>query len=177
VGIHSELALRRERVERIPNVTMEAGYTRDNIGRQDEWTFKVGVPVPIFNRNQGSIQSAQAELGQATQEVSRVENSLINRLATAYGEYAAARQRAERYRTSIRPVAQRAFKLSQEAFKGGQFEYLKVLQAQRSLTEADLEYNRALQEAWKAASQIAGLLLEEHWPESIIGPCDGLPRQ
>lgn len=173
----AELSLRREKVERIPNVTMEAGYTRDNIGRQDEWTFRIGVPVPLFNHNQGNIQAAHAELGQATQEVNRVENVLINRLATAYGDYSASKQRAERYRTAIRPAALRAYQLAQGAFKGGQFEYLRVLQAQRSLAEADLEYNRALLEVWKAASQIAGLILEEHWPASILGVCDGQPRE
>jgi cobalt-zinc-cadmium efflux system outer membrane protein len=51
-----------------------------------------------------------------------------------------------------------------QAFKGGQFEYLRVLQAQRALAESKLEHNRAVQEAWQAASEIAGLLLEEHWP-------------
>lgn len=167
----AELALRRENVERIPNVTVAAGYTRDNIGRQNEWTFQIEVPVPLFNRNQGNIRAASAELGQAGQEVSRVEYALLNRLATAFGDYSAARARARRYSSSILPTAERAYKLSLDAFKGGQFEFLRVLQAQRSLAEAKLEYNRALQEAWKAASQIAGLTLEEHWPASMIGPC------
>jgi len=171
VGINrAELEWRRQKVQCVPNVTVAAGYMRDNVTRADEWTFQVGMPVPLFDRNQGNVQTAFAQLGQASQEVSRVENALLARLATAYGDYAAARQRAERYRTAIRPVAQRAFKLAQDAFQGGQFEYLRVLQAQRTLAEADLEYNRALAETWKAASQIAGLILEEHWPECVSPP-------
>jgi cobalt-zinc-cadmium efflux system outer membrane protein len=39
-----------------------------------------------------------------------------------------------------------------------------VLQAQRAVQEANLEYIRALADAWRAASEISGLLLEEHWP-------------
>lgn len=95
-----------------------------------------------------------------------MENDHLSRLATAFGEYAAARQRINRYRDSILPDARELFRLAQEAFKGGQFEYLRVLQAQRAVAEADLEYVRALAEGWRAASEIAGLLLlEEYWPE------------
>src|SRR5205823_6932343 len=112
----------------------------------------------------------QAELGRAIQEVTRVQNDLTGRLWTAFGQYAAARQRAERYRTAILPNATRAYRLSQDAFRGGQFEYLRVLQAQRAAAEANLEYIRVLSEAWRAASEIAGLLLGEEWPLSTVAP-------
>jgi hypothetical protein len=43
-------------------------------------------------------------------------------------------------------------------------EGLRVLPAQHSLAEARLECNRTLREAWRMASELAGLLLEEDWP-------------
>lgn len=176
IGVtRAQLALRRAQVEPIPNVTVGAGYVRQNQNRSDDWTIQVGVPIPVFNRNQGNIRTAQAELGLAVEEVRRVQNDLINRLATAFGQYAAARERTERYRTAILPDAREAYRLSLEAFKGGQFEFLRVLQAQRTAAEANLEYVRALSEQWRAASEIAGLLLEESWPVSILGPCEAAP--
>jgi cobalt-zinc-cadmium efflux system outer membrane protein len=175
VGItRAQLALRRAEVERIPNVTLAGGYSRNFNDRENQATYQVSVPLPVWNRNQGNIRAAQAELGRAIQEVTRVQNDLTGRLWTAYGQYSAARQRAERYRTAILPSATRAYRLSQEAFRGGQFEYLRVLQAQRAAAEANLEYIRALGEAWRAASDIAGLLLEEQWPLSVWGPCETL---
>ena len=45
------------------------------------------------------------------------------------------------------------------------FEYLRVIQAQRAVAEARLEYTRSLAEAWKAAAELSGLLLEESWPD------------
>jgi cobalt-zinc-cadmium efflux system outer membrane protein len=173
VGItRAQLTVEREQAQAIPNVTLSAGYQRNFNDREDQATYQVSVPLPVWNRNQGSIRAAQAELGRAIQEVTRVQNDLIGRLWTAFGQYAAARQRAERYRTAILPNATRAYRLSQDAFRGGQFEYLRVLQAQRAAAEANLEYLRALGDAWRAASEIAGLLLEEHWPLSILGPCE-----
>lgn len=162
------LLVQRAQVEPIPNVTVGAGYVRQSQNRSDDWVVGVSVPVPLWNRNQGNIATAQAQVGQAIQQVGRVENELTERLAIAFGGYASARQRAERFRTAILPKARETYKLSLEAYKGGQFQYLRVLEAQRTVAQADLEYNRALGEVWRAASEIAGLLLEEDWPACAV---------
>jgi len=167
----AQLLLQRARVEPIPNVTVAAGYTRNNKERDDQWTFQVSVPLPVFDRNQGNIAAARASLGQANQQVAQVGNELVAQLAAAFGGYGAAKERIERYRATILPDARESFRLSLEAYRGGQFEYLRVLQAQRSVAEANLEYNRALGEAWRSASEIAGLLLQEAWPAPARGNC------
>jgi cobalt-zinc-cadmium efflux system outer membrane protein len=165
VGVErAELLLRRAQAEPIPNVTVGAGYVRQNQNRSDDWTINVSVPVPVWNRNQGNIRSAQAQVGEAVQEVGRVENDLTDRVATAFRDFAAARQRALRYRTSVLPRAEETYELSVKAFKGGQFEYLRVLEAQRALSQARLDYVRALGDSWRAASVISGLALEDQWP-------------
>ena len=128
----------------------------------------MSAPVPVWNRNQGNIRAARAELGEAIQDVGRAENELAERVATAHRTYSSALKLAEMYRTDILPKAEETYRLSREAFKGGQFEYLRVIQAQRSVAEARLESVRALGEAWKAAAELSALLLEERWP----GPPD-----
>ncbi len=165
VGIErSQAALRRAQAEPIPNVTVSSGYTRQNQNRSNDWAVGVSVPLPVWNRNQGNIRTAQAEVGAAVLDVARVENDLTERLAAAFRTYTAAKQRAGRYNSAILPRAEETYDLSVKAFKGGQFEYLRVLQAQRAVAEARLEYNRALGEGWRAAGEISGFLLEEVWP-------------
>jgi len=165
VGVErARLLAERARREPIPNVTVGAGYVRQNQNRSDDWTIGVSVPIPVWNRNQGNIMATQAQVGEAVQEVGRVENDLTDRLAGAFRDYAAARRRADRYRTAILPRAQEAYELSRKAYAGGVFEYLRVLEAQRAVAQANLEYVRALGEAWKAAGAISGLTLEDHWP-------------
>ena len=171
------LRLRREEAQAIPNLTLSGGYQRNFNDREDQATYGVSIPLPVFNRNQGNIHAAQAELGRAMREVSRVQNDLTSRLATAYGQYAAARERADRYRTSILPSANRTYQLSLDAFKGGQFEYLRVVQAQRAAAETNLEYIRILADAWRSASEIAGLLLEEEWPIPAFQPEKGRHKE
>jgi outer membrane protein, heavy metal efflux system len=167
VGIErAQLALQRANAAAVPNVTIGAGYVRQNQNQSNDWTLQMSVPVPAWNRNQGGRFAAQAEVGRAIQEVGRTELDLSGKLATVHGQYAAARKRAERYRTSILPDANETYRLALQAYKGGQFEYLRVLQAQRSVAEAKLEYLRTLAEAWRSAAGISGLLLEEQWPSA-----------
>jgi len=173
VGVgRAQTALRLAEVQPIPNVTVGAGYVRDNIDRQDQWAFQVGLPIPIFNRNQGNVRAARAEIGEANRQVSVTENDLIARLATAFGDYSAAKERVDQYRAEIIPDARKAYQLSIDAFQGGEFQYLRVLQAQRTVAESNLEYVRALGEMWKSAADISGLLLEENWPQR---PFEAIP--
>ena len=165
VGVErAQAAIRRAKAEVIPNLNVYTGYIRQYENQSHDFAIGVNGYIPVWNRNQGNIRAAQAELGVASQEVGRVQNDLTDRVATAYRLYAAAR-RADIYRAEILPKAQETFSLSLAAFKGGQFEYLRVIQAQRALAEAKLEYNRALGDAWKGAARLSGLLLEESWPD------------
>ena len=165
IGVkRAQLLLRRATVEPIPNVTVSAAYIRQNQNDSNDYGLSVSMPVPVWDRNQGGIQAARADLGRAIQEVGRVENVLTNRVATAYREFATAVHQAERYREAILPRTEETYELSLKAYQGGQFEYLRVLEAQRTLAEVNLEYLRLLGDAWKAASTLSGLTLEENWP-------------
>lgn len=176
IGVsRTQTALRLAEAQPIPNVTVGAGYVRDNIDRQDQWAFQVGLPLPIFNRNQGNIRAARAEISGANRQVAETSNDLIARLATSFGDYSAAKERVDQFRTDILPDARRAYELSLNAFQGGEFQYLRVLQAQRTLGEADLEYVRSLGEMWKAAADISGLLLEESWPQRPVEVIPPMP--
>lgn len=97
--------------------------------------------------------------------MNRVQNDLASRVANLFGQYSAAKDRADRFRTSILPTANR-WNLSEKAYKAGQLEYLRVVQAQRTFLDAVLEYTCALSDAWRAASEISGLLLDENWLHS-----------
>jgi cobalt-zinc-cadmium efflux system outer membrane protein len=174
VGVErAQAAVRRAEAEPIPNVTVYGAYIRQFENRSYDGAAGLSMPVPVWNRNQGNIRAARAELGVAIQTVGQVENELSARVAAAIQTYAAARERAEVYRTELIPRAEETYKLSLAAFKGGQFEYLRVIQAQRAVAEARLEYNRSLGEAWRAAAELSGLLLEEFWPTPPRGPGAG----
>ncbi len=176
VGVdRAQAAVRRAEADPIPNVTVYAGYIRQYQNKSHDGAAGISMPIPVWNRNQGNIRAAKAELGMAIQSVGRAENELADRVATAFQTYAAAQERAERYRVEILPRAMETYELSMKAFKGGQFEYLRVIQAQRVVAEAKLELNKALGDAWRSAAELSGLLLEESWPGTPPAPPVG-PR-
>ncbi|GIW81739.1 MAG: divalent cation transporter [Gemmatales bacterium] len=166
----AQLLLRRAQVEPIPNITVGSGYVRQNQNGSDDWVIGASIPIPVWNRNQGNIRAAEAAVAVALQEINRVQNDLVDRLAQAFRNYMSSRRRAERFRQAILPKAQETYELALKAYKGGQFAYLRVLEAQRSLAQAKLEYVQALGDAWMAASTISGLLLEEQWPWQEAAP-------
>ncbi len=167
IGVErARAALRRAQAEPIPNITVSSGYTWQDQNRSNDWMLAASLPLPTWNKNQGTIHAAMAQIQMAHQDVRRVENDLAERVATSMRNYAGAKQRAEWYRDHILGRANEALKLIAKARDAGQFNTIQVLQAQRAVAEARLETNKSLGEAWRAAGELSGLLLEEQWPQA-----------
>ena len=68
--------LRLQSVCRFPNVDVYGAVQRDYTSPLDDVTFNLqfGIPVPLFNRNQGNISSAQAELAAAQNHLNSTRN-------------------------------------------------------------------------------------------------------
>ncbi|MBY0456119.1 MAG: TolC family protein, partial [Gemmataceae bacterium] len=63
IGVErAQLVLKRATVEPIPNVTVGTGYVRQNQNKSNDWTISASVPVPLWNRNQGNIFAAKAQV-------------------------------------------------------------------------------------------------------------------
>jgi cobalt-zinc-cadmium efflux system outer membrane protein len=95
----AESALRRACAERVPDVSTEFMVQYDNAAEQTITGVRVGLPLPIWNRNQGGIRQAQGELSEAQRDLSRVEDHLADRLAVAFKTYTDAREIVEEYTT------------------------------------------------------------------------------
>jgi outer membrane protein, heavy metal efflux system len=162
--VRTQFLLQRAEVEVIPNLILNSGY---------QWT--VGAPhsqalvglyfnVPIWDRNQGNIRAAGANVRQSVAQLSAVQNDLLRQLAYALGRYRAAQKTVEFYESSILPDAQRTLDLAQKGYRGGQIDFLRMLATQRTVFDANLEYVAALQDRLTAATAIAGLLQLERFP-------------
>lgn len=172
----ARVLIARAKVEPIPNVTIDSGYVRQNQNRSDDFRIGANLSIPLWNKNQGNIRAAEAHYCEAAQQVRQVQNELTEQLAEAMRDFAASRRRSERYRTAILPRAKETFMLSRQAYQGGEFENLRVLESQRAFAQAYLEYIRALGAAWQAAAKISGLTLEEEWPPTSTATVPPIPE-
>lgn len=178
----ADVALRRARVEWVPNLAIRGGlrYNRELIERGGqpvglEGFADVGIPIPLFNRNQGNVASAHAELERAGQDVRRVQLSLQARLAATFGEYAVAREAVTRYRNSILPRARQAYELYREKFQQMAAAYPQVLIAQRNLFQLENESIAAQMRLWRAVVALRGFLLVEGFEAMPAEPLEGMP--
>jgi len=132
-----------------------------NQSDSDAATVRVGVPLPVFNRNQGNRLQADAELIAAQNEAGRIELDLRDRLAMAFRRYATARQQVERYRKEILPRAQQSIDVVRRGYEAGQINFLSLLTSQRTYIRANLMYVDTLNDMWQAATLIEGQLLSD----------------
>jgi cobalt-zinc-cadmium efflux system outer membrane protein len=167
----AEVALTRARKEKIPDIVVGGGvrYNREllevtaggTVRRPvgPEGFFDVSVQIPIFNRNQGNVAAARAEVESAKLEVDRTRLALRSRLAEAYREYTTALTRVDQYKQEMLPKAQRAYELYLNTFRQMASAYPQVLISQRNLFQLQDEYVDALVAAWQHSVEIQGLLV------------------
>ena len=153
------LALRREVVEPIPNllVRAETGYNFE--ARDAVAGVSVGMRLPIFDKNQGSIMQAKAELARAEAELARIDLMLRRKFGERFGDYEAAFQRAESLQTLALPKAREAYESYLEAFKNRRAAWPQVLVAQREYFQLTDEYLESLLELRDAEADITGMFL------------------
>ena len=76
----------------------------------------VTAPIPIFDRNQGNIHTAQYELAQSWAAERQLELRLTERLTNAYLRYQSAFKQAETYRKTIIPGADKSRELIEAGY-------------------------------------------------------------
>jgi outer membrane protein, heavy metal efflux system len=154
-------ALQRAMVEKTPNVTV-AGLVnwRDNgIDGDPDGAVTVGVPLPLWNRNQGGIVQAQGQVAAAERALDQLELSLENRLAPVFERYSNALGQVNKYRGQLLPAAQQSLDLVRRLYQAGETPYLNLLTAQRSFSQTNVNYLESLRELRAAEAEIDGLLL------------------
>ena len=162
----AEQALKRARVEWIPNIVVRGGLRNNRelleLGGRPvglEGFIDAGVRIPIFDRNQGNVESARADLALAQHEVERVRLVLRARLAATYRDYLDARALVDKYRDEMLPRAKRAYALYLKRYQQMAAAYPQVLIAQRTLFQLQVSYVDALVDLRQTVVQIRGLLL------------------
>ena len=179
----SQWALERAVVEPIPNVNVLGGYQRQvDYPPLDQGLVQVMVEVPLFDRNQGNIRAARAEIASARADLRMTELDLAARAAQAVASYRTAQRMVEWYEEFILPKARETVQLTQQLYAQGEVTFLALLQAQRILTETELAYVEAQADRWTAAVTIADLLQLERFPMGADAPAtaphpaaDGMP--
>lgn len=159
--VRDQIALERERREPIPNVTLraETGY---NFEVNDTVSgVEVGLNIPVFDRNQGTILQARSELTRAQAEVQRVELVLRKRFAEVFTEYESSMISAKTYHEELLPQANEVYRLYMESFQQRRAAWPQVLDAQRDYYKLFDDYLNIVSEAKRAEASLDYYLLDD----------------
>jgi outer membrane protein TolC len=117
------------------------------------FTYAAGgvmVTVPLFNRNQGVVATAQAERSRAEALRDAAELAAQSEVAAARARDARARQVVTLFADTILGLARRNVDVVRQTFDLGRGTVFDVLSEQRRYLEVEHDYTRALGEAWDA---------------------------
>lgn len=158
-----------ENAKRTPDLTLSIGAKRNEELGLNQAVLGFSIPIPIFDRNQGNLQEAVSRTDKARDEFTAFKIQLETQLSSAYERLSTARQSVETLQQEILPGAQSAFDAATKGFEFGKFNFLDVLDAQRTLFQAKSQYINALQEAHQASAEIKRIL-GDAMPEVAVKP-------
>lgn len=160
--------------ESVPNLTAGLVFRRDSTameiggveGKDTAYTIgvKLSMPIPIFDRNQASIQEARAKRNSSESRLTAITRNVEREVETAYVSFQNATTVLSLYKADIIPQLEENLKLTQEAYRLGEVGILAVIQEQKKFFEVNDGYLTALHDR-----QMAFVKLESAVATELIG--------
>jgi len=132
--------LKLQQANRIPDITLRAGYRQHNETDDYSFVIEAQIPLPIFNQNQGNIAKARLGINQSFSKREEIMRSLREKIALIHEQLNAAFDKAELIQNGVLAEATETLNLTQEGYQKGKLQYLDLLDAQRTLFEIQEQY-------------------------------------
>ncbi len=154
-------SLRMERAARVPDVSLVVGSKRSEGLERDRVRQNIiglSVPLPLFNRNQGAILAAERRTDKARAELEATRQRIRAEAMQAHARMQASMQQERLVREDVLPGAQYAAEAAMKGFEAGKFNYVEVLDAQRTWVQAQGQHLRAISDFYRARADLAKLV-------------------
>jgi len=160
------------KAEAKPDVTVSAGYTRQNSqfdglygitssgavspirDRMDMLNFGVSIPLRTSRSGAGNVQSAAARASGAKAHREFLEQSIPIEVEAAYQRWKTALGSVSTMQSGVIGPSQSNLKIIQEAYRAGQLRLLDVLNQQRQLVDAQLALIDAQADATRSWAEL-----------------------
>jgi cobalt-zinc-cadmium efflux system outer membrane protein len=152
--IFRKSALMYEQAATKSDITLSAGFRHLNIENVSAFVFNVSIPLPVFDRRQGSIAEARILINKAASEKRALERQLKAELAEARHERDIALLEANSLSQKALPGAVEALSAVEEGYRLGKFTFMEVLAAQRTYAELQQRYIEAVASGLEATVEI-----------------------
>ncbi|MEI7931796.1 MAG: TolC family protein [Alphaproteobacteria bacterium] len=130
------LVIERERAVATPSLTVEAGARRFSDSGDHAFVFGLSAPLPVRDRNQGTIAAAQADALAAEIRRNQAMSAAVRDELDARAALSGAEAQLAAIEGDVIPEAERALSLARLGYDAGRFSLLDVLDAEGALSEA-----------------------------------------
>jgi cobalt-zinc-cadmium efflux system outer membrane protein len=142
-----EADLRLAKAYRVPDLTVGTGYAIQGSQGPDnpqQWALNFGLPLPLFNRNQGGIRQAEVAVQTAEADLNKALNLVENEVEVAYRNLMQSRRLVEAYVGGVLDDARATFTIVERAYERGGATILDLLDAARTSRTIQQNYIEAL---------------------------------
>jgi cobalt-zinc-cadmium efflux system outer membrane protein len=161
--------LQLARVTPIPDVDARVVVQKDYTTPPNALTYglQLSIPVPVWDRNQGNIFQAEAQLQRAEEEGHRVRDDLTRTLADAYERYRTNLSQIDHYRRLTLPAQVLAYQSLYIRHRTEPFNpnstvpaplFNDIVTSQQTLAQTITTYLTTLSSLWQAVTDVANVL-------------------
>lgn len=144
--------------ERIPDVKVELLYHRLESSQQDTMDLGFSIPLPLFNRNQGRLREARAEVAAAEARSRLTQNELTARLRESHLQLTTALANSGTLKAEILSRAETVLKGAEARYAAGDISLAELLPVRRDWAAVQLSYLESLRDVMQAWAQVAAYL-------------------
>ena len=147
-----------EKAKRVQDPTVSLGVKRANEVGRNQIILGVSIPLPLFDRNAGNQLQALRKMDQAESKLEQQRLQLQTQVFTARQQLFSSQQQSALLKSQVVPTAQSAYDVAVRGFSLGKFNFLDVLDAQRTLVESQRQLLDQLMTSHRARAEMDRLL-------------------
>lgn len=181
VQSHPEMEINRIQVERlkallalakadaIPDLEVEGGVKYLNESDDRAYFLGFSMPIPVFDRNKGSIREASENIQVGKKELDGSSVRMRTELAVLLERLQVIDAELDTTETTIIPAAKEIYEALKKAYQAGEKDYLELLDSQRTLLEVrrgnlllKIEYHELIADLEAIVGKDLGSFSQDH---------------
>jgi cobalt-zinc-cadmium efflux system outer membrane protein len=146
-----------EKSKAYPDVNLRGGPRYLKEANKWVWVVGLSIPIPISDRNQGRIGESYENLERLEKEREVIWTKLLTELNASYSTIQTVFSELNLLKNVVLPAAQKAYDFSYKGYELARYNYLELLETERSYRTSKVRYLQALGAYHKALAQLEGL--------------------
>ena len=138
----------------IPDITLRAGYNQRGDAFMNQYNIGIGIPLPVFDRNRGNIQTARIQQEQGQKNITYKELEVKNEVLAAYQNFTRSVEEYKRISKLINQDFDVVFAGLNTNFQKGNVSMIEFADFFEAYNEAQTEVERVKEQLALAAAQI-----------------------